>query len=224
MATPEGDFQRARRPEHKEQRREAILAAARLLGARDGVRSVSLTDIATEVGIHKSAILRYFETREEIYLHLTAAGWSSWSDAVRAELDGAHEVAPERLAAILATTLAERPLFCELLSHVSLNLERHVSAEAVHAFKLTGLAAVDDISAQAAGALPPLGQHGARDLVTTVTALAAALWQAAHPPETLAALYLRDPRLGHAVVDFAPRLERLTYAAILGLIAAADRR
>ena len=224
MATAEGDFRRARRPEHKEQRRDAILAAARLLGTREGVRTVSLTDIAGEVGIHKSAILRYFETREEIYLHLTAEGWRGWSEGVRAELDGADEVTPERLAAILASTLAERPLFCELLSHVSLNLERHVSAEAVHAFKLTGLAAVDDISAVTAAALPPLGPDGARDLVTMVTALAASLWQAAHPPETLAALYQRDPRLGHAAVDFAPRLERLTHAAILGLITAAERR
>jgi len=70
-------FQRARRPEQKAQRREAILAAAADLARRDRVREVTLSDIARAVGIHKSALLRYFETREQIFLELTGRAWKT---------------------------------------------------------------------------------------------------------------------------------------------------
>ena len=217
MATTQPGFQRARSPEHKEQRREAMLAAARRLGLRDGVRSVSVTDIAAEVGIHKSAVLRYFETREEIYLDLTAEGWRDWAAAMHTALDGASEVTSEELAAALSRTLGERPLFCELLAHASLNLERGVSAEAVRAFKLTALAAVEDVRALVERVRPQISAGDGNDLIAAVVAFAASLWQISHPPETLAQLYVEDPRLPHAVVDFLPRLEHLTHAVILGL-------
>src|SRR6201996_7533120 len=82
-----GTYQRARRPEQKLERRDAILGAARELALRDGVRAVSLADIAARVGIHKSALLRYFETREQIFLELTAAAWREWTAALHASLD-----------------------------------------------------------------------------------------------------------------------------------------
>jgi AcrR family transcriptional regulator len=82
-------YQRARRPEQKLERRDAILAAARELALRDGVRAVSLADIADRVGIHKSALLRYFETREQIFLELTAQAWREWATALRADLGDA---------------------------------------------------------------------------------------------------------------------------------------
>jgi AcrR family transcriptional regulator len=213
MATRPG-FQRARSPEHKEQRRDAILAAARKLGARDGVRSVSVTDIAAEVGIHKSAVLRYFETREEIYLDLTAEGWRAWAAALHDVLDGVPSATADELAVALSGTLAERPFFCELLSHASLNLERGVSKESVRAFKLTALDAVADIRALITRVRP---RSDGMELISAVVAFAASLWQVSHPPETLAQLYAEDPRLAHAVVDFRPRLELLTRAVILGL-------
>ncbi|HWM98770.1 MAG TPA: hypothetical protein VNO54_17150 [Streptosporangiaceae bacterium] len=46
--------------------------------------------------------------------------------------------------------------------------------------------------------------HDLRELVTAVTALAAMLWQYAHPADSLRSLYEEDPRLAHAVVDFVP--------------------
>src|SRR3984957_13298765 len=82
-------YQRARRPEQKLERRDAILAAARELALRDGVRAVSLADIADRVGIHKSALLRYFEAREQIFLELTAQAWREWATALRAGLGDA---------------------------------------------------------------------------------------------------------------------------------------
>ncbi|MFC0542976.1 TetR/AcrR family transcriptional regulator [Kutzneria chonburiensis] len=212
------EFQRARRPEHKEQRREAILAAARVLATRDGVRTVTLGDIAAEVGVHKSALLRYFETREEIYLQLTAEGWQEWTEALRIALADA-EPTPSGGSAVITSTLAARPLFCDLLAHAPLNLERNVSLETVRAFKVATLDRVAAISQLLSDALPGLGPDGGRKAVAAVSSLAATFWQVSHPPETLARFYAEQPDGGHSLTDFPRRLEELTTAVLAGLTA-----
>ena len=84
------DFQRARSAAAKQLRESAILEAARVLGAERGIRQITLTEIAEAVGMHKSALLRYFETREEIFPRIGAAG----AAVLIAELDALRVSAP----------------------------------------------------------------------------------------------------------------------------------
>src|SRR6516225_3819652 len=119
-------FQRARRPEQKLRRQDAILDAARDLARRDGVRNVSLADIASRVGIHKSALLRYFETREQIFLDLTAQAWHDWALGLHAQLDTAAPGSIALIADVFARSFSDRPLLCDLIAHTPLNLERNV--------------------------------------------------------------------------------------------------
>jgi AcrR family transcriptional regulator len=212
-------FQRARRPEHKRQRYEAILAAARSLAERDGVRAVSLADIAGAVGMHKSALLRYFETREEIYLHLAADDWRGWAEAMRAALATLADGDVAGVASALATTLAERPLLCDLMTHAPLNLERNVSLETARTFKRAAVGSVDGIGAQIRTVLPKLGERDAFELVGAVGMVAAGLWQIGHPPATLVELYKEEPRLGHEHLPFVPTITRMAETIILGLLA-----
>jgi AcrR family transcriptional regulator len=221
MTTPPA-FQRARSPEHKAERREAILHAAARLAARDGVRQVTLTDIATAVGIHKSALLRYFETREQIFLELTGRAWTEWAGATWTAL---REIAPgdagDATAAVLARVFATRPLLCDLIPHTALNLERHVSIEAVRAYKLTSLGAVERVAVALGEPLPDLTIEDRRQLVSTTALLAGAMYQIATPPPPLAELYETDPQLGHALLDLEPRLARAAQVTICGLRALA---
>ncbi|KOG65860.1 TetR family transcriptional regulator [Streptomyces griseoflavus] len=222
---------RARSPEAKRAREATILAAATRLATANGIRSVTLTDIAAEVGMHKSAMLRYFETREEIFLRLAAAGWVEWSQAVRTQLADAapgaddegpasaaeglsaanavkgmgHEPRPHAVAALLAESLVARPLFCDLLAHTPMNLERNVSLESVRAFKLTAIAEVAAVG-EALRRVVTLSPAQAGNVVATATSMAGALWQMAAPGTELRRLYESDPDLAHAVVDVAPRL------------------
>lgn len=220
MATTKPAFQRARTPENKERRTDALVDAARELAIRGGVRAVTLTEIAAAAGVHLSGVRRYFESREEIFLRLTAEGWRDWADVVCAELaDGTFSA--RELSAVLARTLADRPLFCDLLGHAPLSLERQVSVEPVREFKLTALAALDDLITAITRATPEIARADAQDLIAAVSGLAAMLWQVSHPPETLAQLYREDPRLAHAVVDFVPRLTRLIHVTAVGLVAVA---
>jgi AcrR family transcriptional regulator len=222
-------FQRARRPEQKQRRQDDILDAARRLALRDGVRSVTLTDIADEVGIHKSALLRYFETREQIFLELTAQAWREWARALHAELDPGRHAGPDpaasgapgpaaRVAGVVARSFADRPLLCDLIPHTALNLERHVSLDAVRRYKLTSLGAIGDAAGMIHRVLPDLTEAECREFISAMASLAGALWQIANPPPALADLYAADPQLGHACVDLLPRLQRTGEILLAGLV------
>jgi AcrR family transcriptional regulator len=222
-------YQRARRPEQKLERRDAILGAARELALRDGVRAVSLAGIAAQVGIHKSALLRYFETREQIFLELTAEAWDEWVTALPAALDpAALDAGAPGSAALVADVFArsfgDRPLLCDLIAHTPLNLERNVSAEAVRRYKMTSLAAVDEAAAIAQRALPELTLAECGEFVAALASLAGAVWQIANPVAALAELYASDPVLARACVDLTPRLRRTAEILLAGLIPSrADR-
>jgi AcrR family transcriptional regulator len=219
------EFQRARSAAAKQRREADILDAATRLGAARGIRTVTLTDIANAVGMHKSAMLRYFETREQIFLSLTAAGWRDWSAELRKQLSGfapgaAPDAAPGAdVAAAIATAFAEtlvaRPMFCDLLAQAPLNLERNVSLESVRAFKLVTLEEVDAIALELTRLLGLTRQQGV-DVIATATSMAGALWQMATPGPEVRELYRADPRLAHAIVEVGPRLARVLTALLAG--------
>ena len=214
------DFQRARSPEAKQQREDAILAGARSLGAeRGGIRLITLTDLADTVGMHKSAVLRYFETREQIFLLLTAEDWREWSAALRAKLERASgSPTAETVASAFSSTLADRGMFCDLLAQAPLNLERNVSLEAVRAFKLVTHHEVDAIVEVMRRLLPGLTERDCIDVIATATSLSGAFWQMANPPQEVAALYRSDPRMAHAVFEIEPRVRRVLTAMLKGTL------
>jgi AcrR family transcriptional regulator len=217
-------YQRARRPEQKRERQDAILGAARELALRDGVRAVSLADIAARVGIHKSALLRYFETREQIFLELTAQAWREWTAALHTALDAAvpGAAADGRTAALVAGVLADsfgdRPLLCDLIAHTPLNLERNVSVEAVRRYKLVSLGAVDEAAALVSRVLPDLAESECTEVISVLASLAGATWQIANPGAALTELYTSDPALVRACIEVAPRLRRTAEILLAGLV------
>jgi AcrR family transcriptional regulator len=214
-------FLRARRPEQKQQRREDILAAAGELARSGGVRAASLAGIAALAGIDKSALLRYFETREQIFLELTAREWPSWVRALHDGLDGTapgSAGAADLVADVVARSFGDRPLFCDLLAHTPLNLERNVSPEAVRGYKLISLESVGEAAAVVHRVLPELTDGECLEFISTVASLAGSLWQIANPVPALAAMFAADPALALACVDLAPRLRRTAEILLAGLI------
>ena len=223
MSTPSP--QRARSAAAKQQREWAILDAARALGADRSVREVTLTDIAAAVGMHKSAMLRYFETREQIFLALTAEGWEDWSGALRARLSeftDATDVAEVTdgnrgtIAGVIAQSLVARPFFCDLLAQAPLNLERNVSLESVYAFKTVVLGEVAAVAAELCRLLA-ITERAAVDVIATATSMAGALLQMAAPGTRLRTLYETHPELAHALVDVEPQLTRILTALLNGM-------
>lgn len=213
-------FVRARRPEQKQQRREAILVAARDLAREAGVSVVSLGALADRVGLAKSNLSRYFGTREEIYLELLAQEWQDWAHEVTGQLRDVDDT-PSAVA-VLAQTLVERRLFCDLLSHSSTSLEQNVSVLAARTFKHT----VHDVVAQtgaAVGRATGLTDREGSELVAMASGLAGTLYPAANPPEALRQLYTEDPVLAAARPEVLPTLVRMLTALAAGLPTLRDR-
>jgi AcrR family transcriptional regulator len=214
-------FLRARRPEQKQQRYASIIDAARALAERDGVGAVSLTGIAAEVGMHKSALLKYFETREEIFLRVAETEWRDWGVGAAVLLSTAGP-APHDVADALARSIADRPLLCQLLLHTPLTLERNVSLEVVRAFKRAANAAVLEALPALQRALPQLDTAACRDLLLMLGLVASALWQAAHPPPQVLALHAADPEAVH-YPEFTEALTRFVRTYLAGLLLEQER-
>ncbi|MFC4535793.1 TetR/AcrR family transcriptional regulator [Sphaerisporangium dianthi] len=208
-------FLRARRPEHKRQRREAILDAARELAMRDGVRAVSLGGVAAAAGLAKSNVGRYFGTREEIYLELAAEAWQDWGDEVGERLRDAGDV--EDIVATLTETLAARPLMCDLLGNISTSLEHNVSVESARSCKRVVLRVIADLAARVAAAPSGLTESEGFELVGMVTMTAGLLYPVSNPPPVIRELYAQDPAMAAACPPFLPTLKRMVTAVALGL-------
>lgn len=64
------EWKRARTPEQKSERVDAILNAARSLFSKMEYRHISVNGIAKEAGFTRSNVYRYFQTQEDIFLTL----------------------------------------------------------------------------------------------------------------------------------------------------------
>lgn len=206
--------QRARSDQDKEVRRAALLTAARELAVERGVREVTLTEVTSRVGLHPSALRRYFESREELLLELAEQGWAEWRERLLADLAG-HRGGPVEVAETVAGSLDALPLFCDLQTHVGLSLEGAVRLERARGYKTAASEAFDAMTA----ALAETGfdAEGARTLLTAALSCAAYLFQLSRPSPTLRQLYDEVPRWAHSALRFREQLTTLLRAVALGV-------
>ncbi|HWT92710.1 MAG TPA: TetR family transcriptional regulator [Solirubrobacteraceae bacterium] len=217
-------FQRARSAEQREARREAILAEAAAMLDELPVREVTLNELSRRVGLAKSNVLRYFESREAILLELLDRAWRGWLAALPAQLaDDAGRAAPvrarvERVAAALAGSLAAQPVLCELLAARGGTLEHNVSADLAALHRNKALANAIFLADLLRRPLPELGADAER-LATLLTLLVPAAWTHSQPAASVLAAYRADPQLAARHTDFAPALQDLLTTSGLGLLA-----
>jgi AcrR family transcriptional regulator len=185
------------------------------------VRDVSLADIARRVGLAKSNVLRYFETREEVYLRLLLREWEAWQVDVAVQLWSGEPV-PDVIAETLARTLAERALFCDLLSQMSDRLERNVSVEAARTFESGVSPMVSDLGAVVTELLPGMDPADGREVVSATVVIVAGLWPMAHPPPHVVSMLADSPELTQGRFDFERRLRTLLTALIVGFLPIED--
>ncbi|WNI20481.1 TetR family transcriptional regulator [Streptomyces sp. ITFR-16] len=217
-------FQRARSEEQREIRRQAILDTAAAMLDEMSVSAVSLNELSRRVGLAKSNVLRYFESREAVLLELLDQRWKQWTDELPALLaDGVDAGAPvaergEQFAAAVTASLAERRMLCDLLSAQAGVLEHNVSPEVAACYKRAAIANVVAFAALAAIHLPELGGR-AHQLAASVIMAAGAVWTHARPSEAMLAAYAADPGLAALRMDFAPALRELLATLTAGTLA-----
>jgi AcrR family transcriptional regulator len=229
-------FQRARSAEQREVRRRAILDTAADMLAEMPVAEVTLNELSRRVGLAKSNVLRYFESREAVLLELLGTEWQEWLTALANELnselasrpDGAPDPAGpvaargDQLAQALAASLAARPVLCDLVSAQAAVLERNVSPQVAATYKRATMAGLEDLGALLQGHLGELSGHDAERLAAAAMVTTSALWPQCQPSPAMLAAYEADPALAALRLDFAPALREFLEVFISGTLARAD--
>ncbi|GHH78640.1 TetR family transcriptional regulator [Streptomyces sulfonofaciens] len=218
-------FQRARNEEQRAVRRQAILDTAAAMLTDMPVAEVSLNALSRRVCLAKSNVLRYFESREEILLELLDAESRAWLDHLARELptavgaDAPPATRGDGLAAVLARSLATRPVLCDLISAQAAVLERNVSPAVALTYKRAALANAEVLAGLVRGCVPELDERGALRLAGAVFLTAGSVWTHAHPSSAVRAAYEADPALAEMRLDFTETLQEVLEVFAAGLLA-----
>lgn len=216
-------FQRARSEEQKEIRRQAILETAAAMLAEMPVADVSLNELSRRVGLAKSNVLRYFESREAVLLELLDDFLGRWLAELAVELaagidaSAAPEVRADQLAGILSRSLAGRAVLCDLFGAQGGVLEHNISVEVAKRHKRSSLARLQTMTELVQHHVPELGDGAQRFcLISLVTA--GALSSYVPPPPSLLAAYAEEPALGILHVDLQDALQVAFASALIGVL------
>lgn len=205
-------------------RRQVILQTASTMLSEMPISTISLNELSRRVGLAKSNVLRYFESREAVLLELLAQSATDFLSEVSDQLPDLvdqHEPAQARAAAIAATIAAAfdaRPMMCELLSVQASVIEHNISAETLTQYKQDGYGALAGFVTALGRTLPELSDAAAVEAARTIIILAGALWTHAHPPRAVQEAYDANPALTFLPDGFAKSLESAIELVIVGLI------
>jgi AcrR family transcriptional regulator len=220
-------FQRARSDEQRALRRQVILDTAAAMLEEMPVAELSLNELSRRVGLAKSNVLRYFDSREAVLLELLITSAREWMAHLAEQVPAAvgrragFKRRAERLASAVAGSLADRPVLCDLISAQAAVLERNVSVEAVRKYKRASMADAEALADLVHDALPELGEDDVWRYVVGIWIMTSAFWPHARPPEAVRQAFAADERLRSSRLEFPGVLEDYLTTLAIGLHARA---
>lgn len=210
-------------------RRRAILDTAAAMLAEMPVAQISLNELSRRVGLAKSNVLRYFESREAVLLELLDVASQEWlgrlGDALTTAVDaGTPYERGDQVAATLATSLADRPALCDLLASQAAVLEHNVSPQVAAQYKRTAIANATTLGRLIGEHLRELGEHDTIRLAGATFMVTGAVWTHSRPAAAMLAAYEADPSLASMRLDFTTALRETLEILIAGLLARPSHR
>ena len=216
-------FQRARSEEQRAVRRQAILETTSAMLDEMPVAAVTLNELSRRVGLAKTAVLRYFESREAVLLDLMDDRTATWLAELEQEL--AHGVDPgrpaleraEQTADVLSLSLAAQTVLCDLYGAQGGVLEHNVSVEVVRRHKRASLGNLAVMAGLARRHLPELGDR-AEQFCLNALIMGGALSAYTAPPLSLLAVYESEPELAVHQIDLQPALRLAIITSLVGML------
>jgi AcrR family transcriptional regulator len=213
-------FKRAHSQEQRAERRQTILDTAAAMLTEMPVSQVSLNELSRRVGLAKSNVLRYFESREAILLELLNTATKQWVDSLDATpIDGSARERGEHMIAALVASLAARPVLCDLVSAQAAVLEHNVSPQIAAQYKRSAIANVGALIQVIQRHVPELGEHDAMRFAAAMIMVIGAIWTHSRPSAAMLAAYEADPELAAIRLDFSATLEETLQVLLIGLLA-----
>jgi len=216
-------WQRARRPEQKEERVSAILeAAAELYETRD-FDQVHMAAIAKLAGLAKASLYEYFSTKDEVFLALSLRDVESWSRDVQSRLKRLRRPNAGRIAAALTAALRDQARLLRLRLTVAGIFERRPAAETIVEFNRSFFRSMQRAAHAINSACPQLTQEEVTEFVIQHQAVNAGLWSMTHRPKHLEAA-ADLPEHQQISFDFFKLFERTIYQILRGLLEDSEKR
>jgi AcrR family transcriptional regulator len=209
-------FQRARKPEEQQVRREAILAAAAALFDADGAQGAGLNAIAAKAGFTKSNLYRYFESREDVLLSLFLDEMDKFVVEIEERL-GVLDGGIKKIARVSARTFEDHPRLGALISILSTVLEQNVSEETVINLKRSMVAYLTRIGTAIHGQLPKAKLEDCIWVASMIGTVVAGMWPTAYPGAVAAGVLAR-PEFQHLKSSIERDLERVARALLRSIV------
>lgn len=185
----QASYIRARSAEQKQERMDAIMAAADELFSQMPYHKITMGLIAEKLGWSRAGLYKYAGTQEEIFLALHEQKNRAWFDDLLAELSDAP-MPHEEFARIWAEVTARHGSFLRYQDILISIIESNVSLERLTEFKRAFaqmLAPITELLAHQCG----IDEKAATDLYLRLLFQAPKLWAHYHCPElTLKAMEL----------------------------------
>ena len=194
------NWQRARNPDQKAERVDAILAAAAALFDEKELSDISMRDVAARAGLGKASLYHYFKTKEEVFISLYRAELDRWLPDVQQRLGRLRAPNPARVPKALADALRERTRFCRLTVVFASVLEHNLSREFIRDFKQSLFEPLGQFSVSLKATLD-LSDDSIQDFLIQHHATIAGLWPLAHPSPQVSEV-LEDDQFEGFRIDF----------------------
>lgn len=216
------EFRRARTSQQRESRRAEIMRVTRELATAGRVADVSLNEIARQVGLAKSNVLRYFGSREAILLELLNRDYAGWVNDIERGAAATQPGGVDDLARLIASAAVRRPLLGDLLSCTSTVLEHNVTVDEVIDFKLRMYAHMDRLTGVFRRHLAPATLDDPGLLLVALHAVIAEMGALAHPSAALHEASRRDGRIFGPLPDHEGALARAVALLLRGAVRTAS--
>lgn len=181
--------------------------ATATLFEEQGIDRVSLTAIAKEVGLSKSNLYRYFESREDIFLSLLEEDYENYCVMGEGLLAKLGPSADHRDVSRIMTEIAVAyPRLCRLLVALPMVLQQNISTKVYARYKRVTIALGNRMCNALHVALPKLSVKEAFVFQRYMHALVSGLWPMANPQPSLAPV-LEEEEFQIFKIDFAHEFE-----------------
>ena len=206
---------RARQPAHKQERREALLAAASALFEKGDYEQVTMAQVAQRARVSKGSVFLYYPTKESLFLQLLGREVGPFFAFIEAGLQGGGRWSVDRVMQTFAAAIQRGQLFMRLMCLLHLVLEQNLTVEVAEPFKRLLLQQLSHTGGLLESRLPFLKAGDGLKVLLTINALLVGFKQMSEPGPAVRAV-LALPEMKPLAIDFETELFDAVHHLLLG--------
>jgi len=209
-------WQRARSDEQKNDRINEILIATTQLLEQYGYDAVTMQMIATKAKFTRSNLYRYFQTKEEIFITLISADYTSYFNAIKEAIKDQTSMTIEAFSELLYHVSMGHERLLHLQPMLSISLERNSSEEILTQFKTQINLGILSLCEPIKTVFPFLHDEDCFEITFFQGTLISGLYPMTLVNDTLQKV-LANPELAHLKMDFRKYFIQSTIRYLYGL-------